>query len=211
MDTSRSAVLRSQFDVVWSLLDYHLERLAVDDFLWAPVQLSWTLRHDYLGHWVPDWEDSEPDPIPVPTIGWITWHIGWWWTVTIDHVRHHIPRDRDAILWPGPSAAVADWLRELRSQWLEILDDLTDSDLEAPIGFPWPIDSGKVRYRRDRVGQHRADEKRRRNRAAAPPARCWKTRVRNLAMGQTSRRRTSARRITHPAIECRDAPRPHRL
>ncbi|MGW3787450.1 hypothetical protein ACWD5Z_22890 [Micromonospora chokoriensis] len=25
----------------------------------------------------------------MPTIGWLTWHMGWWWTVTIDHLRDH--------------------------------------------------------------------------------------------------------------------------
>ncbi|MFB8003226.1 DinB family protein [Nocardia sp. NPDC056000] len=143
MDTSRSAVLRLQFDIVWGLLDYHLERLVTDDFLWEPAQVVWTLRQDEHGHWVPDWADSEPDPIPVPTIGWISWHIGWWWSVTIDHLRHRSPRDRDDVRWPGPGPAVAEWLRELRLQWLEILDGCTEADLETPIGFPWQDDPAK--------------------------------------------------------------------
>ena len=37
------------------------------------------------GVWRPDWAEAEPDPIPVPTIGWLTWHIDWWWSVAIDH------------------------------------------------------------------------------------------------------------------------------
>ncbi|GAA2811591.1 hypothetical protein FHR33_001093 [Nonomuraea dietziae] len=36
------------------------------------------------GTWVPDWTETEPDPVPVPTIGWLSWHIGWWWSVAID-------------------------------------------------------------------------------------------------------------------------------
>jgi hypothetical protein len=27
--------------------------------------------------WQFDWAETEPDPVPVPTIGWLTWHIMW--------------------------------------------------------------------------------------------------------------------------------------
>ncbi|WP_223884270.1 hypothetical protein [Micromonospora craniellae] len=30
----------------------------------------WTVRPDADGRWVPDWADTEPDPVPVPTIAW---------------------------------------------------------------------------------------------------------------------------------------------
>ncbi|MFI6866568.1 DinB family protein [Nocardia sp. NPDC050406] len=143
MDTSRSAVLRQQFDLVWSLLDYHLDRLVAEDFLWEPADLIWTMRESEQGSWVPDWADSEPDPIPVPTIAWLSWHIGWWWSVTMDHLRQQPPRDRAAIHWPGPDATV-DWLRRLRTEWDGLLGGLTEADLEAPIGFPWQDDPTKA-------------------------------------------------------------------
>ncbi|MGW0247206.1 DinB family protein [Nocardia goodfellowii] len=138
MDSSRSAVLRWQFDLVWSLFEYHLERLETADFLWEPADLCWTLRQDGAGVWVPDWADTEPDPIPVPTIAWISWHIGWWWTVTIDHLRQQPAHDRSEIVWPGPGPAVVEWLRELRTQWVRVLDRIDDTGLDAKASFPWP-------------------------------------------------------------------------
>ncbi|MEU0539637.1 DinB family protein [Nocardia sp. NPDC005978] len=144
MTTSRTDVLRDQFELVWALLDYHLERLDDHDFGWEPAQLTWTVRADGNGGWVPDWADSEPDPIPVPTVAWLTWHIGWWWTVAIDHGRHRTPHERTEIRWPGPGSATIEWLRDLRAQWLDILDTITDAELDAPAEFPWPSDAGKA-------------------------------------------------------------------
>lgn len=35
---------------------------------------------------------TEPEPVPVPTIGWLTWRIGWWWGTAADraHGRPHM-------------------------------------------------------------------------------------------------------------------------
>ncbi|KAB2350877.1 DinB family protein [Actinomadura rudentiformis] len=141
MKTSRGDLLRWQFELTWSLFEYHLERLVPDDFLWEPVSHCWTVRPAADGTWVPDWADTEPDPVPVPTIAWLTWHIGWWWSTTIDHAEGRPPRERTAITWPGESAAV-EWLHGLRKDWLAVLDRLTDSDLDATAPFPWQGDPG---------------------------------------------------------------------
>jgi hypothetical protein len=61
------AVVRWQFDLAWALLDFHLERLEPDDFLWEPSPHCFTVRRDADGVWVADWEEPEPDPAPNPT------------------------------------------------------------------------------------------------------------------------------------------------
>lgn len=100
MPVSRSDVLHRQFDLTWSLFEYHLERLEPGDFLWEPAALCWTVRPHADGKWVPDWADSEPDPVPVPTIGWVSWHIGWWWGTPPRAFPHRrIPRTRSRT-WP---------------------------------------------------------------------------------------------------------------
>ncbi|WP_433556911.1 DinB family protein [Pseudonocardia xinjiangensis] len=135
----RRDLLRWQFDLVWSLLDYHLQRLTAADLRWEPAATCWTLRLDAGGSWVPDWEDHEPDPIPVPTIGWIIWHVGWWWSVTIDHTRGRPPRHRTEIAWPGDGEAV-EWLHGLRAEWSAAMEALTDADLDRVAPFPWQND-----------------------------------------------------------------------
>ncbi|WP_329104068.1 DinB family protein [Micromonospora sp. NBC_01699] len=132
--------MRWQFDLTWSLFEYHLERLEPADFLWEPAEHCWTVRPTADGGWVPDWADVEPDPIPVPTIGWLTWHIGWWWTVSIAHARGRTPPERTDIRWPGPGGAAVGWLRGLRTEWLGVLDRFTDADLDRVAPFPWQDD-----------------------------------------------------------------------
>ena len=135
---SRGDLLRWQFDLTWSLLELHLNQLTAEDLVWEPAARCWTVRRSAAGAWVADWQEPEPDPPPVPTIGWVTWHIGWWWTVTLDHVQHRRPRDRAEITWPGEEMATIAWLCHLRAEWLTVLDRLTDADLDTPAPFPWP-------------------------------------------------------------------------
>ncbi|MEU0895314.1 DinB family protein [Streptomyces massasporeus] len=140
MSASRTELLRRQFELTWSLFEYHLERLEPGDFLWEPAAYRWTMHRGPDGTWVPDWADTEPDPVPVPTLGWVSWHLGWWWSVTLDHARGRPPRDREDIVWPGEGAPTVEWLRGLRTEWLKVLDDLTDPDLDAAASFPVPDD-----------------------------------------------------------------------
>lgn len=141
MSVSRSELLRWQFELTWSLFEHHLERLEPADFRWEPAPHCWTVRRNSAGEWVPDWAEPEPDPVPIPTIGWVSWHIGWWWGVTLDHARGRTPRERTEVRWPGEEAAV-EWLRSLRAEWLTVLEELTERRLDEAAPFPWPTDSG---------------------------------------------------------------------
>ena len=136
MSTSRRDLLRWQLDLTWSLFEYHLERLAPEDFLWEPAALCWTVRPTDDGSWAPDWAETEPDPVPVPTIGWLSWHIGWWWSVAIDHAQGRTPRERAEVTWPGDGRAAVEWLRGLHGDWLVVLDGLTDAELDARAVYP---------------------------------------------------------------------------
>jgi hypothetical protein len=136
---SRLDLLRWQFELTWSLLELHLAELRAEDFLWEPAEHCWTVRPDggpgRDGRWLPDWDEAELSPIPVPTIGWVTWHIGWWWSVTLDHAYGRPVRAREEITWPADGTV--EWLRGLRSEWLAVLGTL---DLDAPAPFPWQND-----------------------------------------------------------------------
>jgi hypothetical protein len=131
----------SQFDLAWALADLHLSALVEDDFLWEPAPLCWTVRADPSGVWRPDWADVEPDPLPVPTVGWLTWHIEWWWSTVIDHLNGVTPRDRADVTWPGSGAAAVSQLRALAARWRELLFKL---DVERPSSFPWGADASRT-------------------------------------------------------------------
>jgi hypothetical protein len=142
MSLKRTDLLRWQFDLCWSLLDYHLERLQSEDLLWEPAATCWTVRQDATGAWVPDWQVPEPDPVPVPTVAWITWHLGWWWSVACDHAAGRPARERTDVMWPGETQATIAWLHDLRGEWAKRLETLTDAELDDPAAFPWEADAG---------------------------------------------------------------------
>ena len=144
MATSLASILRWQFDLTWSLLDGHLQALSDEDYLWEPAPDCWTVRKGSTGFWSADWVEPEPDPAPVSTIGWTSWHIGWWWTEASAHLNGDVPAERAAIGWPGSAAGTVAWLGGLRSRWVDLLDGLTDTELAKVSPYPWPLKQDRV-------------------------------------------------------------------
>jgi hypothetical protein len=79
----------------------------------------------------------------MPTIGGVSWHIGWWWTVTLDHAQGRAPRDRGEIEWPGGGRATIEWLRGLHDRRQQ----------NAPVLRGWAV----LRFNLPVGGDHRAD------------------------------------------------------
>ncbi|WP_328392395.1 DinB family protein [Nocardia sp. NBC_00416] len=140
--SDRRDLLRWQFDLVWSLAALHFQALTDDDTHWAPAAVTWTVRRGPDGRWRPDFAETEPDPVPVPTVAWLTWHIGWWWSSAIAHAEGRTIPARTEVHWPGATAAALTWLSALREQWLAVLDRATDPDLDAAASYPWPVEAG---------------------------------------------------------------------
>ncbi|MFC7405372.1 DinB family protein [Georgenia alba] len=126
-----------QFDMVWSLAQYHLPALTDEMCTWEPAPGAWTVRPTDDG-WVADWADEEPDPVPAVTIGWVCWHIAWWWSETVARARGEEPPGRTGVRYPGSADGVRAQLTALAEQWREILADLDDAALSRPSTFPWP-------------------------------------------------------------------------
>ncbi|MFD5316492.1 DinB family protein [Streptomyces sp. NPDC127098] len=127
----RVELLTNQLDMVWSLFEYHLPALDDDACRFEPTPDSWTVRQDAAGRWVADWQVPEPEPAPATSIGWLTWHIGYWWTTALGHCFRDGAPDREDITWPGDAASATDWLRGLKDDWRTALQSLTDADLDS--------------------------------------------------------------------------------
>jgi len=131
-----------QFDLVWTLAELHFVNLVEDDCLWQPSPISWTVRRDAAGLWRPDFAEVEPDPVPTPTIGWLMWHIDWWWSSAVNQLRGRPPPAREHITWPGQGNAAITHLRQLSDNWRTLVAQLDDDDLHRPSSFPWHPDTG---------------------------------------------------------------------
>ncbi|MBB6171524.1 hypothetical protein HNR23_001584 [Nocardiopsis mwathae] len=139
--TARAGLLVRQFDIARALMGHHLGRIDGAACLWQPAPGSWTVRPDGRGRWVADWQVPEPDPAPTVTIGWLTWHLGFWWTITLAHCfGTGAAPEREEIGWPGSAAATAEWILGLEARWRAGLLRLDDTDLdstERTAALPW--------------------------------------------------------------------------
>lgn len=140
--SSRRDLLRWQFDLIWSLAQLHFETLTDDDSHWAPAEVIWTVHRGPDGRWRPDFAETEPDPVPVPTIAWLTWHIGWWWSSAVAHAEGEPIPPRTQVYWPGDTTAALSWLNGLRERWLAVLDRADDARLDTDTSYPWPAEAG---------------------------------------------------------------------
>ncbi|MGH6877443.1 MAG: DinB family protein [Rhizomicrobium sp.] len=104
----------------------------------GPAPGSWTVRRSADGKWQPDWEEPQPDPAPPATIGWLTWHLIWWWSGMLGAMQGRAPVARHAVAWPGSAEATVQRLEALSAEWGGLLSGLDDGDLERPIAHPWP-------------------------------------------------------------------------
>jgi hypothetical protein len=138
MNSSQLETLRWQFQLTWRLAsEYHLPALTDETCFWEPALGSWNVRRFEDGIWRPDWVEPEPNPAPTVTIGWLTWHITWWWSGLIAAVRNEPPIGRDQVFWPGSADAVRSRLEGLAAEWTDFLSMLDDAGLDRPLAYPW--------------------------------------------------------------------------
>lgn len=76
----RRVLLREQLAIVWRFAErFVMPRIDLDVCLWEPGTNVCTVR-EVEGSWRADWPDEDKSPLAEPTVGWLLWHIEWWWT-----------------------------------------------------------------------------------------------------------------------------------
>lgn len=128
------ALLQWQLRLSWSLAELRLAGLTDDACHWEPAAGAWTVRRGPDGRWRADWAEPEPEPPPTTSIGWLTWHLTWWWTELVAHATGAPAPAREDVDWPGTAAATVRRLQQLHRDWAAVLDT---AELDRPVGFPW--------------------------------------------------------------------------
>lgn len=131
--------LSRQFETAWKLTSVHLAGLATDECLWRPSDRGLHVHKGTDGVWRADWPDHESYDIGPPSIAWITWHIGFWWSMVIDHSFGDGSLCRENVAWPGNADAVRLRLDFLREQWIGRVAQQSDADLRSPLQTRWPF------------------------------------------------------------------------
>jgi hypothetical protein len=128
-----------QFDIAWALTAYHLDGLTTEECLWRPAQKGLHVQSTDDGRWQADWPDHEGYDIGPASIAWTTWHIGFWWSMALDHSDGDGTLSKDEISWPGSADAVRVWIDQLQERWRTLLMQCSDSDLRSSKRTRWPI------------------------------------------------------------------------
>lgn len=89
-----------QLDMCWQLYLYHTANLEEDEALWAFNSKSLQVRKQDNG-WTVDWPEKESYDMGPSSIGWIMWHMIYWWTTALDYNFGNGTLQREDILWPG--------------------------------------------------------------------------------------------------------------
>ena len=131
--------LTRQFDTAWNLANYHLDNLATTECLWRPAREGLHVHRDADGRWRADWPDREGYDIGPPSIAWLTWHLGFWWSMVLDHSFGAGILSRESVTWPGTADEVRAWLERLQEQWRVVLEEVTDDDLRSTERTRWPF------------------------------------------------------------------------
>jgi hypothetical protein len=133
--------LLRQLDIAWALTTYHLDTLTTEECLWRPAPVGLHVRQDPDGAWRADWPDREGYDIGPPSIGWVTWHIGFWWSMALDHSFGKASLTREEVTWPGDAAGVRERIGSLRARWQAAIERLTDEELRSAERTRWPFRS----------------------------------------------------------------------
>lgn len=79
----------------------------------------------------------EPENLPPPSLGWLTWHLTMWWTQALAVVDGEPAPRPENVLWPGSAADVVAHITGLANAWRERLALWEADDLDRPTSYPW--------------------------------------------------------------------------
>jgi hypothetical protein len=133
-------VLLTQLDVAWALTQYHLTGLTTQECLRRPASKGLHVEQGADGRWRAEWPESEGYDLGPASIAWLTWHMGFWWSMVHDHSFGPGALKREDVLWPGTAEEVQAWLGRLHEQWRSAVMGLDDAELCSPARSRWPIE-----------------------------------------------------------------------
>ncbi len=131
--------LLNQFEISWQLLTCHLDGLTVEECLWEPTEKGIFLKKSDKNKWKGDFPATEGYEMGPPNIGWLTWHIDYWWSMTINHSFGDCKLDKDAIEWQPSVNHILDTFNKHKDKWLEQLSGLSDQDINSKTFSKWPV------------------------------------------------------------------------
>jgi hypothetical protein len=145
MSSDLQSCLIQQFDTAWKLADFHLTGLSTEECLWRPARRGLHVHPLAQGRWIADWPEHEGYDLGPPSIAWVTWHMGFWWSMVLDHSFGERRLTRESVYWPGAADAACEWLVGLKDAWRSRIQQATEADLESTRCTHWPFQNRPFR------------------------------------------------------------------
>jgi len=139
MNGEAGKYLFRQFETAWKLTDYHLAGLTTEECLWRPAHQGLHVYQIPDGIWQADWPDREGYEIGPASIAWLTWHLGFWWSMALNHSFGDGTLAREDVTWPGNADGVREWIGQLCKEWQTVLEQVTDIELRSTQRTRWPF------------------------------------------------------------------------
>jgi hypothetical protein len=139
MPAEAASYLIRQFETAWKLAAFHLDGLTTEECLWRPSSRGLHIDQALDGTWRAQMPVRESYDIGPPSIAWITWHIGSWWSMVLDHSFGRGQLSQMDVRWPGTAEATQQWIVALHGEWQQVLNRLMDDDLASCEGTRWPF------------------------------------------------------------------------
>jgi hypothetical protein len=126
------------YDDAWERLTARLAGLGDEEYRWEPTGSAWTVRPTGDGSWQADWADPDPDPPPVTTIAWRTWHLGS--DCLADYLSRSPagrPLEVTGTRWYGDAASALGDLTEAAGAFRAAMVELGEDGMWQPLGAAW--------------------------------------------------------------------------
>ncbi|MFY2558102.1 DinB family protein [Corallococcus terminator] len=131
--------LLGQLDIAWALTQYHLESLTTEECLRRPGQVGLHVQQGADGLWRAEWPQHEGYDLGPASVAWLTWHLGFWWSMVLNHSFGDATLTREAVYWPGTADEVRAWIARLHGEWRGHVERLGDEDLRSTERTRWPL------------------------------------------------------------------------
>jgi len=132
-------VLIRQHALAWRLAWHHLDDLSDEELRWRPANHGLHVTPAGQGYWRGEWPAHEGYDLGPPSMAWIAWHIGYWWSRVVDASFGDGSADPEAIVCPDRAEAIRQWLGALHKRWLANLGQVDDDELESACRSRWPF------------------------------------------------------------------------
>ncbi len=127
----------SLLDHVWARVRGRLDGLTDDEYLWEPVANCWSVRARD-DRWIVECQVAGPEPAPVTTIAWRSWHVG---SGCINGSAARLfgvrALELDEWEWFGSASAALAAIDDAWRVFSECFHQLDDDAMLAPLGPAW--------------------------------------------------------------------------